>query len=119
MIVQSVVGADHHSEYLARTLAQLTPQGRQRVNELLEQLGESFPDHAGLARFANARAAEADLGWRISSDAATEPTLTDQELDQLVAGFTTIRDQEPADDVSDWANAVLALLSDEAHRRSP
>ena len=30
------------------------------------------------------------------------------------AGFTTIRDQEPLDDVGDWANAVLALLEDEA-----
>jgi hypothetical protein len=25
----------------------------------------------------------------------------------------TIRDQEPLDDVADWANAVLALLADE------
>jgi hypothetical protein len=34
----------------------------------------------------------------------------------LTAGFRTIRDQEPLDDVSDWANAVVALLEDEAER---
>jgi hypothetical protein len=32
----------------------------------------------------------------------------------LTAGFRTIRDQEPLDDVADWANAVVALLEDEA-----
>ena len=31
-------------------------------------------------------------------------------------GFRTIRDEEPLDDVADWANAVLALLEDEAGR---
>ena len=47
--------------------------------------------------------------------------LTEQELDVLIAGFTTIRDQEPLDDVGDWANAVLALLEDERaqSRRRP
>jgi hypothetical protein len=40
--------------------------------------------------------------------------LTRQELDGLIAGFMTIRDQEPLDDVADWANAVVALLEDEA-----
>ena len=34
----------------------------------------------------------------------------------LLAGFRTIRDQEPLDDVADWANAVVALLEDEAGR---
>jgi hypothetical protein len=33
-----------------------------------------------------------------------------------VLGFRTIRDEEPLDDVADWANAVLALLEDEAGR---
>jgi hypothetical protein len=32
-------------------------------------------------------------------------------------GFKTIRDSEPRDDVTDWANAVIALLEDERHRR--
>ena len=36
------------------------------------------------------------------------------ELNDLIAGFMRIRDQEPLDDVSDWANAVIALLEDEA-----
>ncbi len=40
--------------------------------------------------------------------------LTRREIDELATGFTTIRDQEPLDDVADWANAVLALLEDEA-----
>jgi hypothetical protein len=29
----------------------------------------------------------------------------------------TIRDEEPADDVGDWANAVIALLEDEIRSR--
>ena len=37
----------------------------------------------------------------------------EDELDILIAGFMTIRDQEPLDDVANWANAVLALLKDE------
>jgi hypothetical protein len=43
--------------------------------------------------------------------------LTDEELSRLVAGFMKIRDQEPRDDVADWANAVIALLEDEVRRR--
>jgi hypothetical protein len=42
-----------------------------------------------------------------------DPPLTDEELDVVTAGFMRIRDQEPLDDVADWANAVLALLRDE------
>jgi hypothetical protein len=37
-------------------------------------------------------------------------------LDLLIPGFRAIRDQEPQDDVADWANAVVALLEDEAER---
>ena len=46
---------------------------------------------------------------------AEEPgaRLSAQEIEVLTAGFMTIRDQEPLDDVADWANAVLALLADE------
>ena len=40
--------------------------------------------------------------------------LTKQEAESLMAGFMTIRDQEHLDDVANWANAVLALLEDEA-----
>ena len=38
---------DHHSAYLARAVAALTPQGHERVDELLEQLlamGREVPD---------------------------------------------------------------------------
>ena len=38
------------------------------------------------------------------------------ELQGLLLGFRTIRDEEPLDDVADWANAVLALPEDEAAR---
>ena len=30
----------------------------------------------------------------------------------MTAGLLAIRDEEPLDDVADWANAVLALLQD-------
>ena len=61
-----------------------------------------------------AREAEVDAGGT-ETQADDEPAerLSEQELDILIAGFTTIRDQEPLDDVADWANAVLALLADE------
>jgi hypothetical protein len=120
MIVSNFVDAgDHHSEYLARAVAGLTAQGSEQVHELLEQLAGSFADHPSVVRFAKARAAEADLGRvDIATDAETGQMLTDEELEELRAGFTVIRDQEPMDDVADWANAVLALLGDEAHRRS-
>jgi len=60
------------------------------------------------------REAEVDAG-RTDTSRADEPgeRLNEQELDGLTAGFMTIRDQEPLDDVNDWANAVLALLADE------
>jgi hypothetical protein len=60
------------------------------------------------------REAEADAGQR---DASTgeEPgeRLSEEEVDIVTAGFMRIRDQEPLDDVADWANAVLGLLADE------
>ena len=33
-------------------------------------------------------------------------------MNALLGGFIRIRDQEPLDDVADWANAVVALLED-------
>ena len=45
--------------------------------------------------------------------------LSRQELDVLIPGFTAIRDQEPLDDVADWANAVVALLEDETRHTPP
>lgn len=101
-----------------RTVAALTPEGHRRVDELLEQLATMVPGHAWLVAFAKAREAEADTG-SVRGDDGSDPVhrLTDDELERLAAGFMTIRDQEPADDVADWANAVIALLEDEIHKR--
>ena len=104
---------DHHTEYLTRAVAALTPEGHKRVDELLDQLASIVGDRDELLRFAKARKAEADLG---GTDAGPATPLTSRELDGLATGFITIRDQEPLDDVADWANAVLALIEDEAAR---
>ena len=105
-----VSAPDHHTEYLKRAVSALTPRGHERVDELLDQLAAAVGDREELARFAKARRSEADLG---RPDAGPLGTLTRHELDELATGFMTIRDQEPLDDVADWANAVLALLADE------
>jgi hypothetical protein len=105
------VPTDHHSEYLASAVAALTPQGHQRVDELLEQLGEAVADREWLVRFTRARQAEADLG-RLGVVAEDGEIITAQERDVLIAGFQQIRDQEPLDDVARWAGAVVALLED-------
>ena len=109
--------SDHHSEYLARAVAALTPEGHRRVDELLEQLAAMVPGHPWLVAFAKAREAEADSG--LVGDEARDPVhrLAGEELERLAAGFMTIRDEEPADDVGDWANAVIALLEDEIRSR--
>ena len=109
----TVNATDHHSEYLARAVVALTPAGRRRVDELLDQLAVAGRGREWIVRFAMAREAEVDDGQTAASSAA-EPSerLSEQELDVLTAGFMTIRDQEPLDDVADWANAVLALLAD-------
>ena len=105
---------DHHSEYLARAVAALTPEGRRRVDELLDELAVAGEGREWVVRFATAREAEVDAGRTVGSS-AEEPgeRLSRQELEVLTAGFMTIRDQERLDDVADWANAVLALLADE------
>jgi hypothetical protein len=113
-----VSSTDHHSAYLARALAALTPAGHERVDQLLDQLTEVVGDRERLVRFARARREEADAARPdapgTGRDAA--PGLTDEEVHGLLAGFKTIRDEEPLDDVADWANAVVALLEDEGHR---
>src|SRR5262249_5976767 len=90
-----------------------TPEGRRRVDELLDQLSASAPGRDWVLRFATERKLEADLGRTIDTG-DTDPgrRLTPDELDRLRAGFTTIRDQEPLDDVADWANAGLQLLAE-------
>ena len=104
---------DHHSKYLAKAVAALTPEGRKRVDELLDQLAIAGRSREWVVRFAMAREAEVEAG-RTDTSEADEPDdrLNEEELDGLTAGFMTIRDQEPLDDVADWANAVLALLAD-------
>ena len=104
---------DHHTAYLARAVAALTPEGHDRVDELLDQLADVVGDREELVRFAKARSTEADLGATDGSTGIGSLRLTRREVDELATGFTTIRDQEPRDDVADWANAVLALLEDE------
>ena len=107
-------GADHHSAYLARAVTALTPEGRKRAEEVLDQLAVAGQSREWVVRFAMAREAEVDAG-ETDASAGEEPgeRLSREELDILTAGFMTIRDQEPLDDVGDWANAVLALLADE------
>jgi len=109
-----MTATDHHSAYLAQTVAALTPNGRVRVAQLLEQLADAAGGRERLVRFAAVREAEADSG-RLDPPAGGEPAdaMTPPEIEALTAGFMTIRDQEPLEDVAQWANAVLALLADE------
>src|SRR5215212_6533316 len=54
-----------------------------------------------------------------STDIGPLTTLTTRELDVLATGFTTIRDREPLDDVTNWANAVIALIEDAIANQPP
>ena len=105
------MSADHHSVYLERTAAALTPAGRSRVDELLDELAEAVGGREPVTRFATARKAEADAG-STGGETPPEQGLTEQDVNALLAGFMRIRDEEPLDDVADWANAVVALLED-------
>ena len=73
--------ADHHSMYLARAVAALTPEGRKRVYELLDQLAVAGRSHEWVVRFAMAREAEADAG-QTDASAGEEPAhrLSEEEL---------------------------------------
>jgi hypothetical protein len=106
------VSSDHHSEYLARAIAALSPEGRARVDELLDGLATAAGGRERLNRFGQLRRAEADSG-RLA-DPTAEPALSQAEVQPLLVGFKTIRDTEQRDDVTDWANAVIALLQDES-----
>jgi hypothetical protein len=105
--------SDHHSEYLARTVAALTPEGNQRVDEILAELAQAAGHDEWLVRFAKARKTEADSHTLAPLEVEPGQMLTEAEIDALARGFMTIRDTEHLDDVGDWANAVLALLQDE------
>ena len=76
---------DHHSEYLAKAVAELTPDGRQRIDELLEQLAVAGRSREWVVRFALAREAEVDAG-RTDTSADEEPadSLSKDELDILI-----------------------------------
>ena len=103
--------ADHHSAYLAQALAGLTAEGRQRAEELLDQLIASAGGRRSILLFAEARRTELDIGNVGPSDPG--PPFAAGELEELTVGFMAIRDDEQLDDVANWANAVLALLRDE------
>lgn len=105
--------SDHHSEYLARAVAALSPEGNARVDEILAQLAGSAGHDEWLVRFAKARKDEADAHALAPLEVEPGQMLDENELDALTRGFMTIRDTETMDDVADWANAVLALLADE------
>ena len=105
--------SDHHSEYLARTVAALTLEGTARVDAILAQLAQSAGHDEWLVKFAMARETEADAHALAPLEVEPGQMLTEAEIDALTSGFMTIRDTEHLDDVADWANAVLALLQDE------
>jgi hypothetical protein len=51
--VRSATSAtDHHSEYLAMATAALTPEGRERVDDLLEQLVQAGAGRESVLRLA-------------------------------------------------------------------
>jgi hypothetical protein len=91
----------------------LTPKGHARVDELLDELARSVGDRGLVFQFATIREREADSGV-LAAGPDPGRSLTKRQLDDLITGFTVIRDQEPLDDVSDWANAVIQLLEDDA-----
>ena len=93
------------------------PRATGEFDELLGQLVEVVADREWLLRFAKARRVEADTRRVDAGGDDPGRMLRPQELDALMVGFITIRDQEPLDDVVDWANAVVALLEDDATRR--
>jgi len=105
--------ADHHSAYLERAVAALTPEGTARVDELLAQLAQSARTHEWLIRFATARKAEADSHHAPHLEADPAEMLSEDERNELIRSFMVIRDTEALDDVADWANAVIALLTEQ------
>jgi hypothetical protein len=107
----NVSSDDHHSAYLARAIAALTPAGRARIDELLAQLASAVGGREPVTRFAAALKTDVDLG-RATAGSGPEGGLSRQDVNDLLAGFMQIRDQEPLEDVADWANAVVVLLED-------
>ena len=58
--------SDHHSEYLARAVAALTPEGRRRAGLLLEQLLDAAAGDEPVVRFAADRKTEVDPGHTVA-----------------------------------------------------
>jgi hypothetical protein len=108
----SVSADDHHSVYLARAVAALTPPGRARADELLTQLAGAVGGREPVVRFASALKADVDARGTNEAEPVTGEGLAVQDVNDLLAGFMQIRDQEPLEDVADWANAVVVLLED-------
>jgi hypothetical protein len=71
---------DHHSEYLAKAIAALTPEGHQRVDELMEQLAEAGGSHEALPgspRLEKPRpASDGRRAWSISTPDPRSPRRT-------------------------------------------
>ena len=90
------VSTDHHTEYLAKAIDALSPEGRNRVDELLEQLAEVVGDHDAVASFAAAREAEVDAGGLAAGVGPEERALSPQELDlgYPASGRSVIRSPE-------------------------
>ena len=78
-MIRRVPAADHHSEYLARAVGALTPEGHARVDALLDQLARPPGVRPSLLEFARARKVEADLG-RTDLSPVDEPRLTEPEI---------------------------------------
>lgn len=91
------------------------PRGT-RSGELLDGLAASVGDRSLIYEFATIRKQEADSG-KLAGGPDQGRLFSGPESDELITGFTIIRDQEPLDDVNDWANAVIQLLEDDAGSR--
>jgi len=76
---------DHHSAYLARAVAALTPAGKSRIDELLEQLVTAVGGREQVTRFATALKTDVDLG-RTTGGSAPEEGLSRQDVDDLLPG---------------------------------
>src|SRR5580765_6914663 len=88
---------NHHSKYLAKAVAALTPEGRKRVDELLDQLAVAGRSREWVVHFAMAREAEVEAGRTDASQTdEADDRLNEEEIDGLTAGFMTIRDKSPS-----------------------
>jgi hypothetical protein len=85
---------DHHSEYLAKTIAALTPEGHVRVDELLDGLARSVGDRGLVSQFAMIREREADSG-KLAAGPDPGLSFTKQQLDDLITGLPSSATRSP------------------------